>query len=143
MENHTQWSKSAADTAAKRILATIRQREFDYCKELGDFLIVGLHNDDVVKKYKRTPVMNLDERTQVVESCKYVDKVIKGSDLIVTKEFMEKNNIDLVVHAHNLEECDKYNSFYEYPITSDKFMRLEYTNSISTTDIIKRIKERL
>ncbi len=30
---------SAADKAAKRILATIKQREFDYCKELGDFLI--------------------------------------------------------------------------------------------------------
>ena len=39
MENHTQWSKSAADTSAKRILATIKQREFDYCKELGEFLI--------------------------------------------------------------------------------------------------------
>ena len=39
MENHTQWSKSAADTSAKRILATIKQREFDYCLELGDFLI--------------------------------------------------------------------------------------------------------
>jgi len=39
MENHTQWSKSAAATSAKRILAVIKQREFDYCLQLGNFLI--------------------------------------------------------------------------------------------------------
>jgi hypothetical protein len=39
MENHTQWSKSAAATSAKRILAVLKQREFDYCLELGNFLI--------------------------------------------------------------------------------------------------------
>lgn len=113
------------------------------CKELGDFLIVGIHNDDDVTKYKRKPVMSLVERVKVIESCKYVDKVIKGSNLIVTQEFMEENNINLVVHAHPEDECDKYNAFYEYPIKIGKFKRLEYTDNISTTDIIKRIEERL
>ena len=39
MENHTQWSKSAAATSAKRTLKDIKQREFDYCLILGNFLI--------------------------------------------------------------------------------------------------------
>lgn len=39
MENHTQWSKSAAATSAKRTLAALKQREFDYCLKLGNFLI--------------------------------------------------------------------------------------------------------
>ena len=39
MENHTQWSKSARNAEANRVLATIKEREFFYCKQLGDFLI--------------------------------------------------------------------------------------------------------
>ena len=39
MENHTQWSKSAADNSTKRILGVLKQREFDYCLQLGNFLI--------------------------------------------------------------------------------------------------------
>ena len=54
MENHTQWSKSAAATSAKRILAVIKQREFDYCLQLGNFLIDNAVNyplfveDDII-----------------------------------------------------------------------------------------------
>jgi hypothetical protein len=39
MENHTQWSKSARNAEANRVLASIKEREFFYCKQLGDFLI--------------------------------------------------------------------------------------------------------
>jgi len=41
MENHTQWSKSAADNSTKRILGALKQREFDYCLQLGNFLIAN------------------------------------------------------------------------------------------------------
>jgi len=41
MENNTQYSKSSSETSATRILAKIKQREFDYCKSLGDFLIAN------------------------------------------------------------------------------------------------------
>ena len=39
MENHTQWSKSAAATSAKRTLSKTKEREYFYCSELGYFLI--------------------------------------------------------------------------------------------------------
>jgi len=39
MENHTQYSKTANAQSTDRILAKIKQREFDYCVELGNFLI--------------------------------------------------------------------------------------------------------
>lgn len=39
MENHTQWSKSAAAISAARTLAKIKEREFFYCEQLGLFLI--------------------------------------------------------------------------------------------------------
>ena len=39
MENHTQWSKSAAAVSATRLLKDIKEREFFYCSQLGNFLI--------------------------------------------------------------------------------------------------------
>ena len=39
MENHTQWSKSAAAVSATRTLKDIKEREFFYCSKLGNFLI--------------------------------------------------------------------------------------------------------
>lgn len=39
MENNTQYSKSSGESAAKRILAKIKQREFDAMEKLGCFLL--------------------------------------------------------------------------------------------------------
>ena len=39
MENNTQYSKSATETSTTRVLAKIKQREFDAMERLGCFLI--------------------------------------------------------------------------------------------------------
>lgn len=49
---------------------------FKKAKALGDYLIVGVLADEVVQGYKREPVLTLEERVKVIESCKYVDEVI-------------------------------------------------------------------
>lgn len=43
-------------------------------KELGDYLIVGLHTDPVVNNYKGSnyPIMNLHERVLSVLACKVI-----------------------------------------------------------------------
>ena len=78
----------------------------------------------------------------MLESCKYVDKVIKLDKLEISKEIIDKYKIDYVIHAHNEEENEKYNSLHfgnNYEMYSNKLIRLDYTKGISTTDIIKRI----
>ena len=51
---------------------------FRRAKEQCDYLIVGITSDEyVINKKKRTPFIPCDERMQVVQSCKYVDKVVK------------------------------------------------------------------
>lgn len=103
-------------------------------------LVVGIHDDQDVAKYKRIPIMNLDERTKVVKACRYVDEVVEKAPLEVTPEFITANNIDLVVHAHREEENEKYDFMYRYAKQLNKFERIEYTEDISTTDIIDRLK---
>lgn len=43
-------------------------------KELGDYLIVGLHTDPVVNNYKGSnyPIMNIHERVLSVLACKVI-----------------------------------------------------------------------
>lgn len=107
--------------------------------ELGDQLIVGLNSDEDVASYKRTPIISLKDRTIVMEACKYVDKVISPCPLVITEDFLNEYNIDLVVHAHK-EDDMTYNFMYNVPIKLNKFKRVDYTPGISTTDILNRIK---
>ena len=110
-------------------------------KALGDILIVGVNKDEDVESYKRTPTLTLEERTQVIQACRYVDKVISPGPLYLTEEFMNEHSIDLVVHAH--EEGDtRYDEMYAVPVKLGKFKRLDYTKSISTTEIMQRIIDR-
>ena len=108
------------------------------CSELGDLLIVGIHSDKDVESYKRIPILSFEERVKVVQACKYVDKVVQGP-LILTTEFINKYNIDNIIHAHDKDDTSYENLHKNVP--KEKFIRLDYTSGISTTDIIKRIKD--
>ena len=50
-------------------------------KEQCDFLIVGVSTDELVQQYKnKTPVICYEERVQIVEAIRYVDKVVPQVD---------------------------------------------------------------
>ena len=37
-------------------------------KRLGNFLIIGLHPDDLAKRYKREPIISFEDRKKIIES---------------------------------------------------------------------------
>jgi D-beta-D-heptose 7-phosphate kinase/D-beta-D-heptose 1-phosphate adenosyltransferase len=51
-------------------------RMFREAKKLGDELVVIMNNDNWLTKKKGKPFMNQDERKEVIESIRYVDRVI-------------------------------------------------------------------
>ena len=105
-------------------------------------LIVGLINDKEATNYKRQPVINESNRYIMLDSCKYVDEVITDAPLIINKNFMDKHNIDLVVHSFsNKNDENNQNEFFKIPIEMGKYEIIEYSHIESTTGIIKRIKE--
>lgn len=109
------------------------------CKMMCSVLKVGIHNDEDVKKYKRTPVMTMEERIKVVESCKYVNEVIPNAPLQLVPDFLLLHNVERVVHANDLS---LQSIQYMYGAIFDKLLFVPYTAGISTTEIIKRIKSR-
>ncbi len=108
-------------------------------REQGDYLMVGIHADEVVMSYKRRPILSMDERVESVAGCRYVDEVMPNAPLTMDRQWIETHNIDLVLHgddfSRELEEL-----CYKTPIALGIYRTVQYTAGISTTDIIARIK---
>uniref|UniRef100_A0A6C0J6D8 choline-phosphate cytidylyltransferase n=1 Tax=viral metagenome TaxID=1070528 RepID=A0A6C0J6D8_9ZZZZ len=117
---------------------------FRKCKELSNdvHLIVGIIGDKVAQNYKRLPIINEEHRYSIVEHIDYVDEIIKDSPLIITKEFMEKYDIDYVVHAFsNKNDANNQIEFFKYPKGVNKFIEIEYSKNYTTSKIINKIKQ--
>ncbi|KAH1199583.1 Ethanolamine-phosphate cytidylyltransferase [Glycine max] len=113
-------------------------------RDLGDFLLVGIHTDQTVSATRGShrPIMNLHERSLSVLACRYVDEVIIGAPWEISKDMLTTFNISLVVHGtiaesndFQKEECNPY----AVPISMGIFKVLESPLDITTTTIIRRI----
>ena len=104
-------------------------------------LYVGVINDKVAENYKRKPIINEFQRCEIVKSIRYVDKIIFPAPLILNNTFLQKNNINLVVHSF-FSNKDKQNQSDFYKDISENFEEIPYTKEISTTDIINTIRDR-
>lgn len=110
----------------------------------GDFLIVGLHTDPIVNRYKgyNYPIMNLHERVLSVLACKYVSEVVIGAPYSVTSDLMKQLNVDLVIHGTTDISPDVDGSDpYQEPKSRGKFKILESGNDMTTQRIVERIIE--
>ena len=74
-------------------------RALKLAREYGDYVIVGVLDDQTVNSYKgrNLPIMNLYERVLSVLSCRYVDEVVIGSPLELTTAFLDRYRIEAVV----------------------------------------------
>jgi len=110
-------------------------------KKKDDLVYIGIHNDIEVESYKRKPILTMEERIKVLESCKYIDKIIPNAPLIVTKEYIDLHKIDYIFIPNNRKD-EEIDNWLEYPKKLYMVKIIPYTNSISTTDIINRIISR-
>jgi|TARA_Y100000389_G_C17108629_1_gene339555 choline-phosphate cytidylyltransferase len=106
------------------------------------YIIVGLISDRVAESYKRKPIICEENRKTMLDSCIYIDKVISNVPLIINKEFIIENKIDLVVHSYsdNNDE-NKQDNFFKIPKELGKYKTIPYSTQESTTKIINKIKD--
>uniref|UniRef100_A0A0D3DCB5 ethanolamine-phosphate cytidylyltransferase n=1 Tax=Brassica oleracea var. oleracea TaxID=109376 RepID=A0A0D3DCB5_BRAOL len=113
-------------------------------RELGDFLLVGIHNDQTVsaKRGGHPPIMSMQERSLSVGACRYVDEVIFGAPWEVSKNTITIFGISLVVHG-TVAESDNFQrkeeNPYAVPISMGIFQILESPLDITTSTIMGRI----
>ena len=86
-----------------------------YC----EYLIVGVHGDDVVEGYKNhVPIINENDRKRIIESVKGVDR----AEINRFRDKIKWNHFEKVLAEINVD-----------------VVYVPYTQGISTTDIKKRI----
>jgi cytidyltransferase-like protein len=110
-------------------------------RALGDRQVVGVLSDEVVARYKRRPIMTLDERVAVVRACRYVDEVVPAAPDIVTMAFVRQHDIALVVHGDDLTR-EASDAVYGEVAEAGLLRLLPRTGGISTTRLIERVLER-
>ncbi|KAK9027375.1 hypothetical protein V6N11_067212 [Hibiscus sabdariffa] len=113
-------------------------------KQLGDFLLVGIHTDHIVREHRGMPypVMHVHERSLSVLACRFVDEVIIGAPWEITKDMITTFNISIVVHGTVAEsntllpgETDPY----AVPKRMGIFRVLESPKSLTTSSVAQRI----
>ena len=68
-------------------------------KELGDFVLVGVHADADVRARRGSehPVLNEKERALSVLACRYADEVVIGAPVKITHDLLTTFNVNVVV----------------------------------------------
>ncbi|XP_065881341.1 ethanolamine-phosphate cytidylyltransferase-like [Euphorbia lathyris] len=115
-----------------------------YARQLGDFLLVGIHTDQIVSEHrgKHYPLMHLHERSLSVLACRYVDEVIIGAPWEVSKDMIATFNISLVVHGTVAEDNASMTGVsdpYAVPKSMGIFQIIESPKSITTSSVSQRI----
>ncbi|XP_072969452.1 ethanolamine-phosphate cytidylyltransferase-like [Typha angustifolia] len=110
-------------------------------RQLGDFLLVGVHNDQTVSERRGChPIMHLHERSLSVLACRYVDEVIIGAPWEVSKDMITTFNISLVVHGTVDESTCKCDTDpYATPKSMGIFQTITSPRDITSMSVARRI----
>lgn len=76
------------------------------CKEL---YVVVAHDNYQLKKYGKI-IISQNDRVKMIESIKYVDKVIKGYEKMKIDEILKNNNIDVIILGCD-QEAEMFKGF--------------------------------
>ena len=104
-------------------------------RELGDYLIVGVSTDEFNRlKYKKH-VFPFKERKEIVESIKFVDKVIPEINWEQKIDDIKKYNVDIFVIG------DDWKGKFDFLKKYCEVIYLPRTKDISSTLLKDRLKD--
>ena len=83
-------------------------------KKLGDNLIVGVSTDEFNAIKHKSSFLAYDDRKKMVESIKYVDKVIPEEKWDQKIDDVKKYNIDTIVMGDDWKGSDKFEYLKQY-----------------------------
>lgn len=118
---------------------------FRAAKERYDKVVVSLNTDQFVAQFKRQTIMRLGERMEVVAACRYVDLVVVNWGCEDSKPAILEAGTTHFVHGSDwvggslMKQLGTTEEWFKEKGIEIVF--LPYTATISTSDIIKRIRQ--
>ena len=107
---------------------------FRYAKSLGDELVVGIDTDAKVMldKGKDRPINNLQDRMYMLQSIKYIDKVISFDSTKELEKTIKWYRPNIMVIGSDWKDKDVIGSFF-----TDKLVFFDRIEGYSTSKILK------
>jgi phosphoenolpyruvate phosphomutase len=107
-------------------------------------VIVGLLTDKAIASYKRLPSLTYDQRKEVVENIKFVDRVVAQETLEYT-ENLKMYKPDIVVHGDDwksgVQSATRNKVIETLSEWKGQLIEIPYTKGISSTQLHESIKE--
>ncbi len=97
--------------------------------KLGRVIVALTTDKEIIKFKKKKPILNYNQRKEIVSAIRYVSKVIP-SPFLITENFLKKNRINYLVHAGNNRN----------KVHRNKTITFKRTKNISATIMISRIR---
>lgn len=112
-------------------------------KKHCDYLIVGVHSDEIVESYKhRKTVINEHDRREIIGALKCVDEAVINT----TREKMllwEKHHFDVVFIGDDWKGTERWNNFEKIlGEVGVSVVYIPYTKGISTTQLREQLGDK-
>jgi len=108
-------------------------------KELGDYLVVGIHSDADIEYNKGPTLMKERERYDSIRACKWVDEVVEAAPYTTQVDVLDKYNIDFCVHGEDISLAADGTDAYALVKAANRYRTIKRTEGVSTTDLVERI----
>ena len=108
-----------------------------------DYLIVGVSTDEVVHEYKnKWPIIPFEQRKEIVEACKYVDRVVPQTTMDKV-EALKELRFDVMFHGSDWKGSELYNKYEEeFAKMGAEIIYLPHTDGISSTILREKINNK-
>ena len=108
---------------------------FRYAKSLGDELVVGIDSDEKIKKDKgkKRPINDLQYRMTMLQSIKYIDKVIPFDTTKELRDTVKWYRPNIIVMGSDWKNREVIGEDY-----AEKLIFFERVGNYSTTNMIRK-----
>ena len=108
---------------------------FRYAKSLGDELVVGIDSDEKIKKDKgkKRPINDLQYRMTMLQSIKYIDKVIPFDTTKELRDTVKWYRPNIIVMGSDWKNKEVIGEDY-----AEKLIFFERVGNYSTTNMIRK-----
>ena len=112
--------------------------------KLGDYLLVGVHSDNVIHAHRGAnfPILNVNERVLSVVACRHVGDVVIGPPWHITKEMLAALNVSVVAHGSVADANDDGGRDpYAVPKAMGIFQKIDSVHPLTVDAIMTRIND--
>jgi len=103
-------------------------------RELGDRLVVGCSTDEFNARKGKSSVMPYEQRVEILEACRYVDKVFPENDWEQKQEDIRREGADIFAMG------DDWVGKFDHLEKDVEVVYLPRTQDISTTEVRQLVR---